>query len=109
MWQALDLIPWTHSGQSNKTLFMDLISLTPKDIIYIQPNENGGQIIDFIYIYIYISFVLEYTMWQALDLKPWTHSGQSNKTVHGFNIIIFFFILTTTEGGNGTQHHTPWI
>ena len=38
-------------------------------------------------LYIYISFVLEYTMWQALDLKPWTHSRQSNKTVHGFNII----------------------
>ena len=49
-----DLKPWTHSGQSNKTLFMDLKSLTPKDLIYIQPNENGGQITDLIYIYIYI-------------------------------------------------------
>ena len=33
---------------------MDLKSLTPKDLIYIQPNENGGQITDLIYIYIYI-------------------------------------------------------
>ena len=80
---------------------MDLISLTPKDIIYIQPNENGGQIIDFIY----ISFVLEYTMWQALDLKPWTHSGQSNKPVHGFNIIIFFFTHNNRGGKwNSTPH-----
>ena len=29
---------------------MGLISLTPKDLIYIQPNENGAQITDFIYI-----------------------------------------------------------
>ena len=46
-------------------------------------------------------------MWQALDLKPWTHSGQSNKTVHGFNIIIFFLYSQQQRGEmelNTTRH-----
>ena len=48
---------------------MGLISLTPKDLIYIQPNENGAQITDFIYI--------EEEKLCMTELSGWSWHGQT--------------------------------